>query len=522
MESYDDGFDSAVFELEGRVRELTGKVDLAKRQLTELKISKSEALATQGVDRVVAESPRHMSDTDTEEALDAVEKQEARGYLVSKGNVSEKSTDPLPPREIYKECLNAGMSPRQSSALVIVHNRWFNSLINLTIVVASIAVGLETDNPEWSTWLGPINTSCLLIFTVELGAKLVGLGKFFWSDPDGANWNKFDFVIVGLSRLDWFVELAGAGLRSGGIVMVLRVLRLLRVLRSLRTLKTSSSLMVLMESIGEALMPTTSVLIIILILFYIFAILFTELIGKAGHFEDDEYVHEHFGTVANSLGSLLQILTLDSWTVTCRYVQMNSESMGYILLVWALYVIFIVLAPLMMLNCLNAIFVEGVITKITHKKLEKVKADLNAKHDLAARLKQIFQDLDKSGDGFITANELDDAIETTDVLPQIKRLGLKRHHLDAMFVTADDDGDGQIDCVEFMRGFSDLLNIPLNRKDIVKMAAEQSSALAQRSRKDINARIHTVDQKIDALMRKLGVTIPAQPLERREREVHRH
>jgi len=54
------------------------------------------------------------------------------------------------------------------------------------------------------------------------------------------------------------------------------------------------------------------------------------------------------------------------------------------------------------------------------------------------------------------------------------------------------------------------------------MAAEQSSALAQRSRKDINARIHTVDQKIDALMRKLGVTIPAQPLERREREVHRH
>ena len=99
---------------------------------------------------------------------------------------------------------------------------------------------------------------------------------------------------------------------------------------------------------------------------------------------------------------------------------------------------------------------------------------------------------------------------------------MKRHHLDAMFVTADDDGDGQIDCVEFMRGFSDLLNIPLNRKDIVKMAAEQSSALAQRSRKDINARIHTVDQKIDALMRKLGVTIPAQPLERREREVHRH
>ena len=75
------------------------------------------------------------------------------------------------------------------------------------------------------------------------------------------------------------------------------------------------------------------------------------------------------------------------------------------MLVWALYVVFIVLAPLAMLNCLNAIFVEGVITKITHKKLEKVKSDLNAKQELAGDAKTIFHDLDKSGDGFITANE---------------------------------------------------------------------------------------------------------------------
>ena len=43
--------------------------------------------------------------------------------------------------------------------------------------------------------------------------------------------------------------------------------------------------------------------------------------------------------------------------------------MAYILFMWGLYVLFILLAPLMMLNCLNAIFVEGVITKITHKKV---------------------------------------------------------------------------------------------------------------------------------------------------------
>jgi hypothetical protein len=68
--------------------------------------------------------------------------------------------------------------------------------------------------------------------------------------------------------------------------------------------------MVLMESIFEAMAPTVSVLIMIAVLFYIFAILFTEFIGHSPQFEGDEFIHERFGTVGNSLITLLQILTL--------------------------------------------------------------------------------------------------------------------------------------------------------------------------------------------------------------------
>ena len=97
----------------------------------------------------------------------------------------------------------------------------------------------------------------------------------------------FTKTIVALSLLDLLLSAAGAGLRSGGMIVTLRVLRLLRVLKSLRTLKTSQSLMVLMESIAEAVPATISVLIMLAILFYIYAILLTELIGKASHFLDD-------------------------------------------------------------------------------------------------------------------------------------------------------------------------------------------------------------------------------------------
>lgn len=263
--------------------------------------------------------------------------------------------------------------------------------------------------------------------------------------------------------------------------------------------------MVLMDSIFEALTPTVSVLIMICILFYIFAILFTEVIGHSPQFEGDLYIHDHFGTVGNSLVTLLQILTLDSWTATCRYVQHNSDSMAYVMLVWGLYVLFILFGPLMMLNCLNAIFVEGVITKITHKKLEKVKAELDEKKALAKRLKGIFATLDKSGDGYISAVELDDAIETTTVLTEIKKLGLKRHDLEAMFSNIDEDGDGQINIAEFLQGFSDLLNIPLDRKDIVTLAASKISASEDKPRRDLEAKLSELDGKINAVMAKLGI-----------------
>jgi len=97
-------------------------------------------------------------------------------------------------------------------------------------------------------------------------------------------------------------------------------------------------------------------------------------------------------------------------------------------------------------------------------------------------LRGVFNALDKSGDGFVSTSELDEAIESDAVLLEIKKLGLKRHHLETMFASSDNDGDGQINVVEFMQGFSDLLNIPLDRKDIVELAAAKIHASEEKPR----------------------------------------
>ncbi len=531
--------DAADRGFEEQVRALESKIARAQAELTDLKLSKhrdaaaekgaaasvpagGESSSAPGDDStrgVIARSPGSFlgggvsGDADDRDSfrasadeLLAFETEETRRRLITRGTSLETADKPMRWDKLRDALLDAGVPRDRAWALVIVHDPRFSLVVNLFIVVASLAVGLETDNAHWSHFLDPLNYSCLCVFTLEVGVKLVAFRRHFWTDPDAGNWNRFDFVIVALSLLDLLLSAAGAGLRSGGMIVTLRVLRLLRVLKSLRTLKTSQSLMVLMESIAEAVPATISVLIMLAILFYIYAILLTELIGKASHLLDDDYIHERFGTVANSLATLVQILTLDSWSETPRYIQERSEKMSYILLVWALYVLFILLAPLMMLNCLNAIFVEGVVTKITHKKLERLRAEVRAKQLVAEELHVVFDKLDKDGDGRVTAAELDAALADSIVTARVRNLGLKRHHLEGLFRSSDDNGDGVIDCLEFMRGLGDLLNIPLSRKDIVDMAARQSEAAQEEPRRAMNRRMNRLDQKLDAVMDKLELS----------------
>ena len=95
---------------------------------------------------------------------------------------------------------------------------WYRNLCRYT-------GGIETDNPQWSHILMPINWFCLLVFTLEVTVKLVALKRFFWVDPNDASWNRFDFTIVSISIIDLIVSAAGSNTNTGGIVVVVRVLR---------------------------------------------------------------------------------------------------------------------------------------------------------------------------------------------------------------------------------------------------------------------------------------------------------
>lgn len=132
------------------------------------------------------------------------------------------------------------------------------------IVVNAAILGMDT-SPElrasFGRWLTALDAACLAIFVVELGLKLWGHGgRFFRS-----GWNVFDLLVVGIA----LVPASGP----------LAVLRALRVLRVLRLASAMPQLRFVVEALLRAIPGIGAIGGLMLILFYVAAVVATSLFG---------------------------------------------------------------------------------------------------------------------------------------------------------------------------------------------------------------------------------------------------
>ena len=207
----------------------------------------------------------------------------------------------------------------------------FQHFVTAVILVNAVTLGLETSAVAMAA-AGPalvaLDRIALTIFVVEIALKLFAWrGRFF---KDG--WNLFDFAIVGIA----LVPAAGP----------FSVLRALRILRVLRLLSVVPSLRKVIASLIGALPGMGSIIAVLLLVFYVGAVLSTKLFGQS--FPD------WFGTIGGSMYSLFQIMTLESWSM--GIVRPVMEVYPY---AWIFFVPFIVLTSFMVLNLFIAIIVNS-------------------------------------------------------------------------------------------------------------------------------------------------------------------
>lgn len=187
----------------------------------------------------------------------------------------------------------------------------FRKGIIFIIVIASILVGLQTYENiyyKYSSWFRISDIIILSVFSIEILIRIIAHGRrplgYF---RDG--WNIFDFLIVAVCFLP-MQELEFAA-----------VLRLFRIMRVLRLFSALPKLQMLVTALLHSLPSMVYIMIMMLILFYVYAAMGTVL------FKYNDPVH--FGTLGRSALSLFSAITLEDWP-DLMYTQFyGSENYGY-------------------------------------------------------------------------------------------------------------------------------------------------------------------------------------------------
>jgi voltage-gated sodium channel len=213
----------------------------------------------------------------------------------------------------------------------LISARGFGNFILAVILVNAVVLGLQTSKElmlKTGSILDLIDNICLGIFTVEIVLKLiVHRHRFFMS-----GWNNFDFVIVGISLVP------GAG--------GLSVLRAMRIMRVLRVVSVAPSLRRVVEGFISALPGMMSVFVLMALIFYIAGVMATKLFGDT--------FPEWFGTLGESLYSLFQIMTLESWSMGIVRPVMVEHPYA-----WAFFVPFIMVTTFAVVNLVVGLIVTS-------------------------------------------------------------------------------------------------------------------------------------------------------------------
>jgi voltage-gated sodium channel len=207
----------------------------------------------------------------------------------------------------------------------------FQRTIVALILLNAVTLGLETSASIMESWGGlltAVDTLLLWIFTAEIGLRIYAFRGRFFRDP----WGIFDLVVVAIA---WAPA-------SGP----LSVLRALRVLRVLRLVSVVPSLRNVVEAMLAALPGMGSIVLLMALIFYVFAVMSVKLFGDA--------MPEQFADLGTAFFTLFQLMTLDDWA---NIVKPAMEAKPW---AWVFFFPFIVVSTFVVLNLFIGVIVESI------------------------------------------------------------------------------------------------------------------------------------------------------------------
>jgi voltage-gated sodium channel len=223
------------------------------------------------------------------------------------------------------------------------------------IIANAVVLGLETSKTLMASYgrvLETLDHIMLVIFVIELTARIAVHRLAFFRDP----WSVFDFLVVAIPVVPTTENFS--------------VLRALRVLRVLRLITALPSLKRVVAGLLAALPGMGSIVLLIGLIYYVFAVMATKLFG--------EVKPEEFGTLGDSLFTLFTVMTLEGWVEVVKGI-MEKHPWA-----WLFFIVFIIVTTFMVLNLFIGVVVNAMQAEALKHEAEEREAERGIVREEAA------------------------------------------------------------------------------------------------------------------------------------------
>ncbi|CAE8645332.1 unnamed protein product [Polarella glacialis] len=382
----------------------------------------------------------------------------------------------------------------------LASNPKFNAFIVALIFVNTIVIGVEVDNTRGSKLSDRLVYFILefcfaIVFFFEMLIRINQLSWDYFVDP----WNVFDYSLVVLSCSDIVVSVTKDDSESGGMRLAssLRIFRLLRVVRSIKGLKIVAGLWLIIQGILDSVRTVFWVACSCFIIIYCLAVALTTI---AGH---ETSVREHWrladvyvGSVSRSMITLLQVITLDSWTS-----DIARPLMGVAPITLGLLIIAITVLTFGTLNILVAVMVERISCIAQDSKDTSSKVLERTENTLLHSMAEDFRKADKDNSGDLEFKEFRRMIRTKSMNSKLSLLGIRIDEAESLFELMDVDKSGTVTPQEFISG---LQKVKGNAKgqDVVQLICFSQKQCLRATR--FVERLHLLNDKADEIQKRLN------------------
>lgn len=337
-----------------------------------------------------------------------------------------------------------------------VESQYFDCLMCLLIVsnvfffgfeVQSLIGVAEEDIPLIYRIVEYAYTGC---FAVELALRIHAYGCVAFACRAGRAWNLLDLGLVLTSWLEVFLELLQGSNTKFAYARIIRVARTARIVRIVRIMKFFRPLRILIFSITTTLRSLFWTIILMIIIIYLFALVFTLASTQAladNTSSNPRLLEQHWGTLWLSLATLFKNITggMD-WENSMEALYTVHEMWG------VLFMAYIAFSHLALLNVVTGVVCQTAIESAQRDQDIVMHSQLAEKQKYVEQLQGLFTQVDCDRSGSLTLEEFEDRLQDSSLQAYFAAMDLTTDEAWTLFKLLDTSETFTIDLDEFVSG----------------------------------------------------------------------